>query len=139
MIYSTGRKNFKCGEEGQPASYCPEENNKDSNKKEHRKGDGDKYRASRLIKSSKSEISRLKRKTKKTFATKESNIDELGDKDSNITSSDSEDISGNSHFQFYNNPASFTWPRKFKTDREDYINIPGVTTPTGVVLHQEFE
>ena len=69
----------------------------------------------------------------------ESKIDELEYDYSDITSSDSEEISGNSHFQFYNKPESFTGPKKFKSDPEDSVKIPGVTTPTGVVLHQAFE
>ena len=69
----------------------------------------------------------------------EENIDELGYEDSNLTISNSKDISGNIHFQFHNKPKSFTGPKKFKTHREDSISIPGVTIPTGGVLHQEFE
>ena len=75
---------------------------------------------------------------KNTFNTLEANIDELGDEDSDLTSSDSEDSNGNSHFRFNNKPESFIGTKKFKTDPEDYVKIPGVTTPTGVVLQQEF-
>ena len=76
---------------------------------------------------------------KKTFTTLEANIDELGDEDSELTSSDSKDSSGNSHLKFHNKPTSFTGPKNFNTDPEDYVKIPGVTNPTCVVLQQEFE
>ena len=69
----------------------------------------------------------------------EANIYKLGDEDSNITSYDRKYISENSHFQFHSNPTSFKGPNKFKTDFEDSVKIPVVTTPTGVVLHQVFE
>ena len=75
----------------------------------------------------------------KTLTTLEAKIDDLGDEASDLTSSDSKDSSGNSHFQFHKKPTSFAGPKKFKTDPEDYVKIPGVTTPTGVVLHQAFE
>ena len=69
----------------------------------------------------------------------EVNIDELRDEDSNLTSFNSKDSSGNSHFQFHNKPTSFTGTNKFKPDPGYYVNIPGVIIPTGVVLNQEFE
>ena len=69
----------------------------------------------------------------------ETNIDELEYEDSNITSYNSEYISGNSHLKFHNKPTSFTGPKNFNTDPEDYVKIPGVTNPTCVVLQQEFE
>ena len=75
---------------------------------------------------------------KKTFTTLEANIDELGDDDSNPTSSDSEESSGNIHVQYHNKLTSLTRPDKFKIDPEDYIKTPGVTNPTGIVLHQAF-
>ena len=76
---------------------------------------------------------------KKTFTTTKENIVELGYEESNQTSSDSVDSSGNRHFQFHNKPSSFNGTRKFNTDPEDSVNIPVVTTPTGAVLHQSFE
>ena len=69
----------------------------------------------------------------------EANIYESGDKESNQTNSNSKDSSGNSHFQFHKNPTYFTGTKKFKTYREDSVKIPGVTTPTGMVLQQAFE
>ena len=66
----------------------------------------------------------------------ETNIDELEYEDSNITSYNSEYISRNSHLKFHNKPTSFT---EFKTHPVDSVKITGVPTPTGVVLHQEFE
>ena len=75
--------------------HCPEGNKKNGKKK---KSDYDKSRASWSSKSRKSDIGKLKKKMKKIFATLEVNIDELGDEDSNLASSDSEDSSGNSHF-----------------------------------------
>ena len=47
----------------------------------------------------------------------EENIDTLGEEDSNLTSSDIKEISGNSHFQFHNKMSSFTGTKKFKTDQ----------------------
>ena len=58
----------------------------------------------------------------------EANIYESGYEDSNLTSSDSKCSSGTSNFQYSNNPTSFTGPKKFKTDREYFVKIPGVTT-----------
>ena len=75
----------------------------------------------------------------KTFTTMEKNIDELEDKESDLISSESEDSSGNSHLQFHNKTTSFTGTNKFNTDREHYVKISGVKTPSGVVLHQSFE
>ena len=69
----------------------------------------------------------------------EAKIDKLGDEDSNLTSSYSEDIIINSHFQFHSKLTSFTGPKKFKTDPEDSVKIPGVTTPICVLLQQVFE
>ena len=66
-------------------------------------------------------------------------IDKLGDEESNLNSSDSKEIIVNSNFQFNNKPTSLTGHKKFNTNPEDYVNIPGVNTPTGVVLQQEFE
>ena len=71
-----------------------------------------------------------------TFTIMEAYIDKLGDEDSDLTISNRKYSSGNIHFQFHNNPESFTFPEKFKTDAEDSVKIPGVTTPTGVVLQQ---
>ena len=65
-------------------------------------------------------------------------MDEFGDEESVLTSSNRKYNGRNSNFQFYNKPKSFTKPKKFNTYREYYVRIPGVTTPTGVVLHQEF-
>ena len=105
MIKSTGREKwFKSDKEGDPASHFPESNNKDVKKKEHKRSDNDKSRASISSKSSKSDISKIKRKMKKTFTTMEANIDELGYEDSDLTSSESEDRSVNSHVQFHNKP-----------------------------------
>ena len=75
-----------------------------------------KSRASRSRKSSKSDISKLKRKMKKNFTTQEVKIDELGDEDSDLTSSESKDSSGNIHFQYHNKLISLTGPDKFKID-----------------------
>ena len=63
-------------------------------------------------------------------------IDNLGDEESKLTSSDSKDSSRNSHFRFHKNMASLTGHKKFKTDREYSVNIPVVITPKGVVLQQ---
>ena len=68
----------------------------------------------------------------------DANIYQLGYEDSDLTSFDSEDSSVNSHFKFHNKQTSFTGNKEFNTYREDYVKIPGVTTPTGVVLQQEF-
>ena len=136
MINISGRKKcFKCDKEGHPAYHCPEGNKKDCKKK---KSDGNKSRASRYRKSSKSDIGKLKREMKKTFTTLEANINELGGDDSNPTSSDSEESSGNIHVQYHNRLTSLTGRDKFKIDPEDYIKTPGVTNPTGIVLHQAF-
>ena len=107
---------MKCDKEGHPASHCPEFNKNYGNKK---KSNDNKSSASRFRKSSKSSIGKLKKKTKNTFTKLEANIDELGDEDSDLTSSDSEDRSGNSHFQLHNKSTSFTGTKKFKTDPED--------------------
>ena len=140
MIKITGRKKcFKCGKEDHPVSHFPEVNKKYDKKKEHIRRNYEKSRASQSIKSSKSDISELKIQMKNKFTTTEANIDELGDEDSDIISFDSEDSSGNSHFQFHNNPTSFTEPKKFRKYRENYYMIPGVTNPTGVMLQQAFE
>ena len=64
----------------------------------------------------------------------ELNIGELGDEESNLISSDSEDRSVNSHLQLHNNPISFTGSKKFNKDHEDSVETPGVNTPTCVVL-----
>ena len=69
----------------------------------------------------------------------EAKIDCLGDEDSNLASYDSKDSSGNIRFWFHNKPALFTGHKNFKTYREDSVKIPGVTTPTGVVIQQAFE
>ena len=61
------------------------------------------------------------------------NIEELVGEKSDLTSSDSKSSSWNSHFQFHIKPTSFD------TDHEDYIKIPAVTTPIGMVLQQVFE
>ena len=76
---------------------------------------------------------------KKTFTTLEAKIEELVDEESNRTSSDRKDISGNSHFHFHTKPASFTVPKKLKPDPEYSVKVPEVTTPTGVVLKKTFE
>ena len=76
---------------------------------------------------------------KNTFTTQKENIDNLVDDDSDLNSSDSDDSSGNSHFQFHNKPKSFAGPKKSNTYPEDYVNIPGVNTQTGVVLQQAYE
>ena len=68
----------------------------------------------------------------------ETKIEKLGDEDSDLTSSDSKYRSGNNHFQFCNKRTSFTGNNKFKTDHEDYVNIPGVNNPKGVVIQQAF-
>ena len=34
---------------------------------------------------------------------------------------------------------SFTAPKKFETYSQDYVKIPGVTTPTGVVIKQAIQ
>ena len=68
------------------------------------------------------------------FAALEAKIDKLGDDDSNLNSSNSEDSSGNSHLRFHKNPTSFTGTKKFKIDPEDSVQIPGVNTRTGGVL-----
>ena len=47
----------------------------------------------------------------------EAKIDKLGDENSDLTISDSKDITGNSHLQFHNKPESLTGPKKFKTYR----------------------
>ena len=65
----------------------------------------------------------------------EATIYKLGDYDSNLTSYDSENSSGNSHLKLHNRPTSFTGPNKFKIDRGDPVKIPGVAKPKGVVLH----
>ena len=114
----------------------PEGNKKDGKKN---KSDDDKSRDSRSGKSIKSDIGNLRRKINNKFTTLEENIDELGDEDSNLISYDIEDNSENSHFQFHNKPTSFTGPNKFNTDPEYSVKIPGVTTPTVLVLQQEFE
>ena len=75
----------------------------------------------------------------KTFTKLEANIDKLGDEESNLPSSNSEDSSGNSHLQFHNKRKSFTGPKKFNIDPEDSVKIPGVTNPTCLVLQQAFE
>ena len=41
--------------------------------------------------------------------------------------------------KFYNKLISFTGLTRFNPGPEDYVNIPGVTTPTGVVLQKAFE
>ena len=61
---------------------------------------------------------------KKTFTTMEANIDKLEDEDQDLTISESKDSSGNSRFKFHINTTSFTGPKNFNTDREDYVNIP---------------
>ena len=55
---------------------------------------------------------------KKIFTTLQSNIDELGYEESEITSSNSKDSSGNSHFHFHNKKTSFTGPKQFNTELE---------------------
>ena len=117
-------------------SDFPEGNNKDGKKN---KSDDDNSRASQLRESSKYNMGKLKRKMKNTFTILEANIDELGDEESELTSYDRGDSSGNSHFQFHNKPTSLTVTDKFKTYPKYYVNIPGVTTPTCVVLQQAFE
>ena len=47
--------------------------------------------------------------------------------------------SGKIHFQFHNKPTSFTGHKMFKKDPEEYVKIPGMTIPIGVVLQQAFE
>ena len=69
----------------------------------------------------------------------EANIDKLGDEKSDLTNFNREDGSINIHFQFHNKPTSFTGTKKFKIDREDSVKIPGVNTPSGVVIQQGFE
>ena len=136
MINITGRKKcFKCDKEGHPEYHCPEGNKKDCKKK---RSDGNNSRASRYRKSSKSDISKLKREMKKTFNKLEAKIDESGDDESNLTSSDSKYSSGNIHFQYHNKMTSFAGPDKFKIDPEYYVEISGVTKLTGVVLQQAF-
>ena len=71
--------------------------------------------------------------------TTEENIDQVGDEDFDLTSSESKDSSGNSNLQFPNKPKSFTGPNKSTSEPEDSVNIPGVNTLTGVVLHQALE
>ena len=71
-------------------------------RKNHGRSNEDNYRDSRSNKSIKSDTGRLKRKTKKTFTTTQSKIDELGNDDFDLTSSDIRDISGNSYLQFHN-------------------------------------
>ena len=140
MIKITGRKKcFKCGKEDHPVSHCPEGNKKYDKKKEHIRSNYEKSRASQSIKSSRFDISGLKIQMKNKFTTTEANIDELVGEGSDITSSDSEDSSGNSHFQFHKNPTSFTDPNNFRKYCENYDMIPGVTNPTGVMLQQAFE
>ena len=51
----------------------------------------------------------------------------------------SEDSSGNSHFKFHKKLTLFTEPKKFKIEPENSVKIPGLTTPTGVVLQQAFQ
>ena len=114
-------KKNKGDKEVHPDSYCPEVNKKDTKKN---KSDDDMSRASQSRKPSKSDIVKLKRKMKKTFTTLEANIDELGDENYNLTSSDSNESSGNSHLQFHNKPTSFTGPKKFKIDTGYYVKIP---------------
>ena len=117
-------------------SHFPEGNNKCGKKKE---SNDDKYRGSKSSKPVKSDIVNQKSKTKNTFTTSEENIDNLGYEESSLTSSNSEDSSGNSHLQFHNKPTSFTVTKKFKTYPEYSVKIPGVTNPTGVVLQKAFE
>ena len=76
--YWKAKKCFECDKEGHPEYHYPEGNNKYTKKN---KSDDDKSRASRSIKSSKSDIAKLKSQIKKTFTTLESKIDELGDED----------------------------------------------------------
>ena len=91
---------------------------------------------SRSIKSSrsnKSDINNLKKATKNSFTTLEEKIVELENEDSDITSSDSENSDGNSHFQFHKNVME---PQKgfqmFQTERNNRDQTPGV----GAVLQQ---
>ena len=70
-----------------PESHFTEGNNKDSKKKEHRRGNDDMSRYGKSSKSSKYDISRIKMRMKKTFTALEENIDEIGDGESNLTSS----------------------------------------------------
>ena len=66
-------------------------------------------------------------------------IDDLGYEDSDLTSSEREDRIRNNHLQFHDKLTSLTGPKNFNPDPEDYIKIPGVNTPTGLVLHKAFE
>ena len=75
---------------------------------------------------------------KKTFTTMAENIDELIYEYIDLNSSDIEDSSGNSHFQFHNNPASFNRTKKLKKDPEYSVKTPGLTTPTGMMLQKAF-
>ena len=76
---------------------------------------------------------------KNTFTTMKENIVGLVDEDSNLTSSNSKYSIVNSCLQFYNKTISFTGTNQFKTDREDSVKVPGVTTPTAMVLQKTFE
>ena len=76
---------------------------------------------------------------KKIFTTLEANIGELGYEDSKPTSFYNKNRSGKIHFQFHNKPTSFTGHKMFKKDPEEYVKIPGMTIPIGVVLQQAFE
>ena len=73
---------------------------------------------------------------KNTFTTLEENIDKFLYENSALASSDSKDSSGNIHFQFRKNSTSFTGNKKFKTDPEDYVKIPGVNYSAVVLLKQ---
>ena len=68
---------------------------------------------------------------KNSFTTFKEKIDELENKDSDLNSSESEDIDGDSHFRFQNNAME---PQKgfqiFKTERNNFYQTPGL----GVVL-----
>ena len=73
---------------------------------------------------------------KNSFRTLGNKIYEVENEESNPTRSDSEDIDGDSHFQFHNNVVE---PQKgfqmFKTERNNRNHTPGV----GVVLQQDPE
>ena len=65
----------------------------------------------------------------------EAKFNELGDEESDLTSSDSKFISGNSNLQYHNKPTSLNGCKMFNTDRGNSVKIHGMINPTGVVLY----
>jgi hypothetical protein len=130
-----------CGRFGHPARHCPD---KDKEKKKSSKEDDDsKSRSSksssRSVSSSIEKLKKKQKEMKKQFATIEAAIEEINE-ESDISDSDSDDSTGNQHFQVQK---GFQMFQNSVEQRRGRSKSPGVmpkrsVTFYGIVL-QQFE